>query len=395
MIKLGVLFGGVSVEHDISILSAVRVMNNLNTNKYEIIPLYIDKEGTWYTGNALKDIENYKDRKLLKKYLKKITLVKDKNVNYIKSAGFFSKIINDIDFILPIVHGSGVEDGTIQGYLDTVGIGYAFSDLNSSVIGQDKAIMKQLLEFNKVNVVKYCFTYESNYRQDENIFIKQVEEIGYPVIVKPASLGSSIGIQVAKDKETLKDAINEAFLYEEKVIVEKVVDNLMELNCSVLGNRDYVKTSAIDKTVSNSEFFTFEEKYIGKGKKGSSSLKGMAGINRELPAKISEEVHKQVEALAIKTFDVLNNSGLVRVDFLVDSKTQEVYVNEVNTIPGDISFYLWEEKGIKFNDLLDEIITIGIKNHKKRNNKIKSFDNNVFENLGKKGFKGMKNRKSL
>lgn len=394
MIKLGVIFGGVSVEHDISILSALRAIDNINTKKYEVIPIYIDKEGTWYTGNALKDIDNYKDIKILKKFLKKVILTKHKNYFCLKSNSFFQKVITDIDFILPIVHGANIEDGTLQGYLDMLGIGYAFSNLSSCVLGQDKVIMKDLLKFNGINVVDYCYCYDNEFRNDEESFISKVEKFKYPVIVKPASLGSSIGIRVVKNKEELKEAVNDAFIYDNKVIVEKLVNDLMELNCSVLGNREYLKVSAIDKTISNSSFLTFEEKYLGNSKKGiSNNSKGMNAACREMPAKISLELKEKVESLAKSSFRVLDNSGLVRIDFLVDSKSNEVFVNEVNTIPGDLSFYLWEEVGVKFTDLIDEIITIGIKDFKKKSHKITSFENNVFENLGVKGYKGIKGNK--
>lgn len=394
MIKLGVVFGGVSVEYDISILSAVRAIENLNKNKYKIIPIYIDKEGIWYTGNALKNIENYKDMKILKKFLKKVILTKHKNYFCLKSNNFFYKVITDIDFILPIVHGSNVEDGTLQGYLDMIGIGYAFSNLTASVLGQDKVIMKNLLKFNNINVVDYYFCYDNEFRNNEEEVISKIEKLNYPLIVKPASLGSSIGIRVVDNQAELKEAINDAFIYDDKVITEALVKNLIELNCSVLGNRDYVKVSAIDKTISNSSFLTFEEKYIGNAKKRTSNnSKGMNAACREMPAKISLEIKEKVETLAKESFKILDNSGLVRIDFLVDSQTKEVYVNEVNTIPGDLSFYLWEEVGIKFNDLLDEVITLGIKNYKKKSHKITIFENNVFENLGIKGYKGLKTTK--
>ena len=395
MIKLGVIFGGTSVEHEISILSAIRTMDALNKEKYEIVPILIDKDGTFYTGNALRDIENYKDMNALKRYLKKVILTKNKNYHCLKSIGVFSRVVTDIDFVLPVVHGAGIEDGSLCGYLNILGIPYAMSDLLSSSIGQDKVIMKQLLKFNGINVVNYCFTYDNLYKSNPYDFIKEVEKLGFPVIVKPANLGSSIGIKVVNNESSLKEALNDVFVYDRKVIVEKLVENLVELNCSVLGNYEYVKTSAIDKTISSSSFLTFEEKYLGNGKKKGmpNKGKGMASSKRELPAIISDELKLKIETMAKDTFNVIGNLGLVRIDFMLDKKTNEVFVNEINTIPGDLSFYLWEETGLRFSDLLDEIITIGIKEQKKKHNKITTFDNNIFATYGMTGLKGVKANK--
>lgn len=398
MIKLGVIFGGVSVEHEVSIITACQAMAYLDEEKYEVVPIYIDKSGIWYTGHILKDIQNFSDMDTLKRYTKQVILTKNKNEFVLQTKGFIKKNITEVDFILPIVHGAGVEDGTLQGYLDMIGIGYAGSNMYASVVSQDKVFMKQILEANKINIVPYTYFFDNEFNQHQEEVIKRIEKLNYPVIIKPSSLGSSIGIGFAKDQKELIDAINEAIKYDRKIVVEKAIQNLMELNCSVLGNYENTKTSAIDQVFSKSKFLTFDEKYVGNGKKmaskKSNSSKGMTNTDRILPANISQNMADEVSKMAVNTFKALNNSGVVRVDFLVDNDTNKIYVNEINTIPGSLAFYLWQVADKNYSSLLDDIITIGIKEYKQKIRKTTTFDNNILSGFknGLKGCKGFKNK---
>lgn len=388
-LRIGVIFGGESVEHEVSIISAVQAMKALDAEKYEIIPIYIGKDREWYTGKLLKDIEIYKDLDLLKKYATNVVLTnrKDKFV-LIKKTGI-RRIVDYVDLILPVVHGTNVEDGTLQGYLELIGIPYAFSNLYSSSIGQDKVFQKQILQSEGLPVTKYTWFFDNDYKEDEEEILKNIKKIGYPVMVKPARLGSSVGISKVKNEDEIRAAIEEAIKYDEKILVEKVVENLKEVNCSVLGNYEHQEASEIEEVMGVDEFLSYRDKYLGGSKKLGKSTKGMAATNRILPARIDEKMTNEVKELSKKVFKVLNACGLIRIDYLIDTKSKKVYINETNTIPGSLSYYLWEATNIEYTKLLDEIISLAIRTYKRKKRKVYSFDTNILSNYnGLKGSKG-------
>lgn len=391
-IKVGVIFGGETVEHEVSIITAVQAMENMNKDKYEIVPIYISKDRTWYTGKMLMDIDVYQDFNELKRYAREVVLVKTKEgFNLQSTKGLFRRNIADIDIAFPIVHGNNAEDGTLQGYLDSVGIPYVGSRVLGSALGQDKVVMKQIFKDTKLPIVDYIWFFDSEYADDCDKIFEKVEKLGYPVIVKPATLGSSVGITYVKDDKSLANAIEEAMKYDTKIVVEKAVANLVEVNCSVFGNYAHQETSVIEEVSSEEEFLTFEDKYIGgsKGKlKGPS--KGMASASRIIPARISKDLENKIKETSKEAFKALNLSGVCRIDYLIDKKTNKFYINEPNTIPGSLAFYLWEPAGKKYMDLLDEMITLAIKDYKNRSRKIYSFESNILSNYGIKGSKGLK-----
>jgi len=389
-IKVGVIFGGETVEHEVSIITAVQAMEHMNKDKYEIVPIYISKDRIWYTGKMLMDIDVYQDFNELKRYAKEVVLTKTKDGYYLQSTkGLFRRNITDIDIAFPIVHGNNAEDGTLQGYLDSVGIPYVGSRVLGSALGQDKVIMKQIFKDTKLPIVDYIWFFDSEYADDCERIFEKVEKLGYPVVVKPATLGSSVGISYVKDDNDLANAIEEAMKYDVKVVVEKAVSNLVEVNCSVFGNYSHQETSVIEEVTSEEELLTFADKYISGGKKKGPS-KGMASASRIIPARISKELEEKIKETSKAAFKALNLSGVCRIDYLIDKKTNKFYINEPNTIPGSLSFYLWEPTGKKYMDLLDEMITLAIKDYKNRARKIYSFESNILSNYGIKGAKGIK-----
>ena len=386
-LRLGVIFGGESVEHEVSIISAVQAMKSLDEEKYEIIPIYISKDREWYTGKLLKNIEIFSDLDLMKKYATNVVLCNkgDKFV-LIKKNGI-KRIIDYIDIVLPVVHGTNVEDGTLQGYLELIGIPYVGSNLYSASVGQDKVFQKQILESSNLPVTKYMWFFDSEYKENEEDVLKRIKSIGYPVMVKPARLGSSVGISKAKNEDEARVAIEEAIKYDEKILVEKVIENLIEVNCSVLGNYEDQEASELEEVMGADEFLSYRDKYLGNSKKTGS--KGMASTNRILPARLDEKMTKEVKELSKKTFKVLNASGVIRIDFLIDKKSKKIYINETNTIPGSLSFYLWEATNKPYKQLLDEMINIAIKTYKRKKRKVFSFETNILSNFnGLKGSKG-------
>ncbi|MDD6879239.1 MAG: D-alanine--D-alanine ligase [bacterium] len=390
MIKLGVIFGGESVEHEVSIISAVQAMNKMDNEKYEVIPIYISKEKDWYTGDALKDIETYSDMSLLKRYCKKVVLLRRKGRFILQNQGFFKREINELDLAFPIVHGTSVEDGTLQGYLKTIGIPFVGSDVLASAISQDKIVQKQVFASVDLPMTDYIWFYDTEYIDNSDEILKKAKKIGYPVIVKPASLGSSVGIKSAHNEEELIKAIDEAITYDNKIIVEEMVENLTEVNISVLGSYDDQELSVIEEVMSDNDLLTFEDKYLGESKKSGPS-KGMASASRKIPADLTEKQTKQVREIAISAFKALGSCGNVRIDFLINKKTKKIYINEINSCPGSLAFYLWEPLNIDYTELLDRMINIAIKEYRKKKTKIYSFESNILEGFsGAKGLKGLK-----
>ena len=364
-IKVGVIFGGETVEHEVSIISAIQAMNKIDEEKYEIVPIYITKDREWYTGEMLRDIEVYQDFNLIKKYSSNVVLYY-KNGSYVlqKKKGLFKSIVKEIDIAFPIVHGTNVEDGVLQGYLQTIGIPYVGPNVYAAVVGQDKAFMKDVWASANLPIKNYTWFYDFDYRQDPDAIVKKISKLKYPVIVKPATTGSSVGISVCDKEEKIREAIDEAVQYDTKIVVEEVVEDLKEVNIAVMGNYEHQKVSEIEEVLSGNKFLTFTDKYIGNGKgkmKGKMSgpvkgtSKGMASTNRKLPAELDDETRKEVERVAVEAFKVLGSSGNSRIDFLIDRKDNKVYLNEINSIPGSLAFYLWDAKDINFTKVLDDM----------------------------------------
>lgn len=392
-LKVGVIFGGETVEHEVSIISALQAIENMDRTKYDIVPIYISKDKIWYTGHMLFDIDVYKDFNDLKRYATPCTLVNKKGNFYLqKTTGIFRKDITELDIAFPIVHGNNVEDGTIHGYLKTVGIPTVGSGVLGSALGQDKVIMKQVFKAMGLPIVDYVWFFENEYLETPDDIIKSINKLGYPVVVKPATLGSSVGITYVHNEKELVGAIEDAINYDEKIIVEKAVPNLVEINCSVLGNYTYQETSEIEEVLSSKDLLSYQDKYIGGNK--SKGSKGMASASRIIPARISQDTEEKVRTIAMSAFRALNLSGVCRIDFLINKETREVFINEPNTIPGSLSFYLWEPAGKPYRELLDDLINLAIKDHKNKSKKNYSFDSNILSGyvMGAKGIKGAKGK---
>lgn len=389
MIKVGVIFGGESVEHEVSIISAVQAMNKIDNDKYEIIPIYISKEGEWYTGSVLREIETFKDLDLLKRYSKNVVLYNKNGRFVLQSKGLLKRIVKDIDIAFPIVHGTNVEDGVLQGYLKTIGIPFVGSDVMPSAIAQDKIVQKQVFECSNLPITDYVWFYDSEFKEDEDSVVEKIEKkLDYPVIVKPATLGSSVGISSCDNRKELIKAIDEAIAYDSKIIIEDKVCNLEEVNISVLGNYEKQDISEIEEVTTDNALLTYEDKYINGGKKCGKSA-GMASASRKIPASLPENLRKEVEEVAIKAFKMVGLSGNVRIDFLIDQKKKKVYINEINSCPGSLAFYLWDAKGKSFTTLLDEMIKLGVRDYKNRTKKTHSFKSNILSGFnGLKGCKG-------
>lgn len=393
-IKLGIFFGGKSVEHEIAVITANQAYASIDKDKYEIIPIYISKKGEMYTGDNLFELSNYRDMNALLEKCTKVMLINDggkvKVLRYpIKKFG--ENEINTIEVAFPIMHGTNGEDGTIQGYLELLGLPYVGCDIVSSAVGMDKIAMKKIIKESGIPVVDYVAFYSMEYIQKEDELQDKIEKMGYPVIVKPGNLGSSVGIKKARNRQELADAIDFAMQFSDRILVEKAVVNLREINCSVIGDMVHCKPSVCEEPISTDEILSYADKYVGggKGKMNSQGQKGMAASQKKLPADLSEEKRKEIENLAMETFKVLGANGVSRVDFLMDKDTEKVYVNEINTIPGALSYYLWEATGTSFKDELDELVDLALKRKRNKDKMTFSYDQNILALNGKKlGSKG-------
>ncbi len=399
MIKVGVIFGGETVEHEISIITAVQAMSFIDTTKYEVVPIYISKDRNWYTGELLKDMSSYKNLEDIPMVAKEVTLTKrDDKFILQKKRGLFKGVANTIDVAFPIVHGKGVEDGSLSGYLDTIGIPYVGPGVLGAALGQDKVVQKQVMKESGVPVVDYTWFYDHEYQDDEESILKEIKKLGYPVIVKPARLERSVGIEVAKKEKEAREAIEEAIKYDQKIVVEAMVKNLVEVDCAVLGNSEEMECSLIGEMLTDNDFLTFEDKYIGEGGGKKGGAKGSTGgkvttSGFKIPADLDKKLEEEIYEVSKKAFRCLNLKGVTRFDFLVDSKAKKVYVNEPNTIPGCLAFFFYTPKGKKYPQLLDELIKGAIKDYKDSKKKVTSFDSNVLSTYdGAKGSKGAKGK---
>ena len=393
-INLAVLFGGRSVEHEVSVISAVQAMASMNKEKYNIIPVYMTKKSEFYTSEKMFDINSFKDIPALLSESTECVFVRSSEgkvqLQRLKTKMFGSNVITDVDIAFPIVHGTNVEDGALQGYLQTLDLPYVGCDVLASAVGMDKFVMKILLKDAGFPVLDCC-RFAAYQAGEMDLMVAEVEKkFGYPVIVKPINLGSSVGISKAKDRDGLVKSIEEAFEFADRILVEPCVVELKEINCAVLGDSESAEASVCEEPVQASEddILSYEQKYVGGGKSGGS--KGMATLKRKIPAEITPEQDEFVRKTAVDAFRYLGLNGVTRIDFMMDMATEKIYINEINTIPGSLAFYLWEPKGVKYPQLLEKMIDLAMKRHRQSQKISYAFDTNILSMGGSFGSKGSK-----
>lgn len=390
-INVAFMFGCRSVEHEVSIISAVQAMHSVDTEKYNVIPIYVTKDGAMYTGEHLKVIENYRDLPTLIKNATAVTLVRENGAVIMKDAvsGLFKKKNQvRIDVAFPVVHGTNCEDGTIQGYLEFLGLPYVGCNVLASAVGMDKAVFKDVLNRYGLPVLPCVTFYAREYAlQGEAIRKDILDKIGLPLIIKPINLGSSVGITKVSDEKDLDSAITLAASFADRILVERAIENLREINCSVLGDANDCTASVCEEPFMNDEILSYEDKYLSSGKS-----KGMASLGRKIPADLSEERSNEIRELACKIFKAIDGNGVVRIDFMIDKDTDTVYANEINTIPGSLAFYLWDATGIKYPELLDRMIQLAFARERGKENLTFTIDTNILSGVsfGKAGSKGGK-----
>jgi D-alanine-D-alanine ligase len=345
-IKVALIYGGANSEHEVSIVSARSVMHYLDKNSYEVLPIYITQKGQWRVGESElldsgKTINQLQDRSS-----------QDSVTERNQSTTIVPASIKDSHIVFPLLHGKLGEDGTIQGMLEMLGIPYVGSKVLASAMCMDKDIQKQLCAANNIPIVPHIAFTKNTFKNSTSKTLQSIEQtLAYPLFVKPAKAGSSVGVSKARNRQQLEEGITLAFEHDTKVVIEQAVPNAREIECSVLGN-ETPEASVLGEIIPHHEFYDYEAKYIASD---SESI-----IPADLPNSVSEEIR----AMAIKAFQVMQCSGLARVDFLVDRETNEIYLNELNTMPGftPISMYpkLWKATGLSYSALLEKLISLAL-----------------------------------
>lgn len=361
---VGVFFGGMSCEHDISIITGLQAVSALKL-KYNVVPIYIDSKGTWYTGKKYFDINNFKDKASLNG--KQVYLKAGDRTLYIKK----SKIHAVLDVAVICCHGLNGEDGTLQGLLQLSHVPYTGSGVMASAVGMDKGMMKKIFESVDLPVLPYSILPSEKFCTAQDATLDTLEQdLNYPMIIKPSNLGSSIGISVAKDRTQLVESLTTAFQWDNMVVVEKALTDFIELNCAVLGGKNFdTLCSELEQPNIIEDYLTYDNKYKANDKYNS----------RNIPANVSIDIRRQVQEYAKTAFSSLNCSGVARCDFLY--KDEKLYINEINTIPGSLSNYLFKHSGMSFSTLLANMIDIAISEHKARMRLKYAYDSEVLKNL--------------
>ena len=397
--QLGVIFGSRSCEREVAIISAVQLMNHVNVEAYDVIPVYISEQGVWYTGAPLRKIETFRhfnpDAPGIERVELDMTAGSGALLSTRPGKGLFGHptrvMVARLEVCLVVMHGLNGEDGTLQGMLELANLPYTSTGVAGSAIGMDKIMMKQFFRGAGLPVLPGAWFTRSRWEAAREQVLDEVEaQLGYPVFVKPANLGSSIGVSRADHREGLADSLDLAFDYDRRVLVEKGLDRPIELNCSVLGYDDEVEASPIEMPISAEKFLNFKEKYLASG--GS---KGMASLHRVLPAPITEELRDRLQQLSCDIFRMLDCKGVVRIDYMWDRATEDVFITEINTIPGSLAFYLWENAGVKYQTLIDRMVRCARRAHEDKNSRNYAFTSDILKNvsLGAKGAKGAKGSK--
>jgi D-alanine-D-alanine ligase len=386
---IGVFFGGRSVEHEISIISALQAIAALDGERYRAVPIYISKQGRWFTGEGLLDPAAYRDMAALERRATEVYMTPgfgSRELLPVRRGLLGSrKPVAVLDVALPVLHGTNGEDGTFQGFLELIGIPYAGCGVLSSALGMDKIAAKMVLRSSGLPVVDWVWFTDREWSASREALVARVEsEIGYPAIVKPANLGSSVGISRARDRAELVRAVGEAAVYSPRLLVERMVEPLREINCSVLGSADDHVTSVCEEPLHSDEILSYADKYVpggGGSKSGSKESSkmvsgGMSSTRRRIPADLPVEMADEIRRLASETFRVLGCDGVARVDFILGGDT--IYVNEINAIPGSLSFYLWEATGVGFSSLMDRLVSGALRREGDKGRKTVSYSANIF-----------------
>ena len=376
--NVALIFGGCTPEHEVSIVTAHQVCLALQEN-HHVVPIYVTKNGEWLTGDALRDLSTFTNGTLPHASdFDKVAVEFHPEPKFVINAKHWlgqkvqKRTVLPIDVVFPAIHGMHGEDGTLQGLLELMNLPYIGAGVVGSAVGMDKIMMKAVLNENELPILPYLWWTQQAWETRRDEIIKDVETtLTYPLFVKPAMGGSSIGVSHVKNQTEFVSAVEVAGHYSRRILVEKAVEDPVEINCAVMGTEEPT-ASVCEQPITQANFLSFDDKYIHQEEASS----GMAGADREIPAPISEKLSLHIQGLATRTFQVLDCAGVARIDCLVDVD-QNVYVNEINTIPGSYSYYLWVHHGIEFPQLVSELIDLALTVHAEKNSLTYTYTTNL------------------
>ncbi len=377
--NIAVFFGGRSAEHDVSIITAHMpiIESLLVAGNFEVWPVYIAKDGSWYSDQKMNDLKYFKQDDLpeILKKQKKVQVLFDNGLKIIWP-GIISKTVH-IDVAFPAMHGTYGEDGSLMGLLRMAGVPFVGCDIFASAVAMDKVFTKQVLQTEGVPVVPYVWFTRNEWSKDKEKFKSEISKLKLPLFVKPVHLGSSIAISKIKRQEELENAVEVALHYDDKVLVEEGIENLIEVTLPMIGN-DELQLASVERPLNKAEFFDFQDKYIGGGKKNG----GVNNAYSEIPAKINAGLLEQVKGLGRKTYKTLGCEGTARIDFLIDNLSNKVYVNEVNTLPGGLYDHNWKRSGVSKVELVTRLIALAEERFEVQKGTTYTFDSGILKQIG-------------
>lgn len=391
--RILIAFGGNSPEHEVSVISAMQAAAALKENDNQLIPLYLTKEGLWLTGSHLLELESFKELDELKKKSASCTFAFDQYgravLKELTPKGLFGNKFDEhpIDVVLCAFHGSEGENGAFQGLCEQFYLPYTGSGVLASAIGMNKNMAKSIAQSVEVPTVKGVLFNENQWVREREETLERLKLLGYPMILKPQSLGSSIGIFKIHSDQELQSAIEQAFQYDFELLAEQLITPLTEINCSVLSTENGYQCSVCEQPKGSDEVLTFDDKYLSE-----SSSKGMASAQRIIPAPISASLTKKIQDYSLKLAHAMDLGGVARLDFLIKSDSEKVFFNEVNTIPGSFSFYLWKHNGLNFSELLEELIKDALNRNARKTGRMRHYETNLLSKRASSGIKGLKSK---
>ncbi|MEK7167129.1 MAG: D-alanine--D-alanine ligase family protein, partial [Patescibacteria group bacterium] len=373
-----VIFGGQTVEHDVSIITAhiPIIQSLLITGQFNVQPIYISKDGLWYSDQKMNDLNFFKQpdfEESLKK-IKKLQILFNHGLKLVLP-GWRSKVIK-IDIVFPAMHGTFGEDGSLMGFLRMANVPFVGCDLFASAIAMDKVLTKQILSTENIPVTPYIWFTKIDWENNKNNLKQKIAKLHWPLFVKPVHLGSSIGIAKVKQESDLENAIEVALHYDDKILIEESVENLIEVTLPIMGN-NILQTGEIERPLNKTDFFNFNDKYISGNKKNS----GTKNQYSEIPAKIENKLSEQIKDLGLKTYRALGCSGISRIDFLIDNNIQKIYVNEINTLPGSLYAHNWRKAGISNVELVTKLISLAEERFNARQKIHYVFNSNILNKI--------------
>lgn len=380
---VAVIFGGISPEHEVSVITGLQALENLDKEKFLGIPIYVSKDGELFTGDKLLKIETYRNLQTISQQAQLVQpYLSRKQKGFQTTGGLLKGKIIEVDVIFPCFHGGTGENGAFEGLFELMNLPYSGSGVLASATGFDKIITKQLFEQARLPITKYYWFYRIDWENNQTKILKDIQtKLTFPLFVKPANAGSSIGVSKVKNIDELKNAIEVAALFDRKIIAEEAFAG-REINVSVIGNSgSNLETSVLEEVIPSKDLLSYDDKYNSENGKS----KGMASTSRKVPADLPKEVEEKIRTFAKLAFETLDCTGLVRIDFMINEKENKIIVLEVNTIPGSLSFYLWEPAGVKFKELLTKLIDLALERFEESKENTTSFPTNILQNFNPKG----------